>query len=97
MKKLFGDNTALALCCSGLTPYDDALCDMAEDALLVKNMGFPEMCFWSYEHFINFFGEEGLEFYLESVEEERDITFYFNPLTGLLRLGTVMVDLVGII
>jgi hypothetical protein len=97
MQKLFPNNCAMALCCVNIFPYEDSVCKLIDDAFIAKNLGFPEVCLWSYELLVNNFGVEGLEFYLNSLEKDRSVSFDFDPITALLRFGSIMVDLIGIL
>lgn len=96
MAKLFDRNGAVALCCAGRAPYG-TINEFIKDAFIAKNLGFPEFCIWSYELTVNNYGVEGLELLLDSIEEDQAVSFYFDPITALIRFGTVMVDLVGIL
>ncbi|NVM27539.1 MAG: hypothetical protein HWN65_01745 [Candidatus Helarchaeota archaeon] len=93
---LFGTQSSISLARSGQSPYS-SLDEMKKDAFIVKNMGFNEVIWISFERFDRQFGNTGLTELLGALNESKSVSFNYNPFCGYSRFLFSFADSVNIL
>ncbi|MHA1358746.1 MAG: hypothetical protein ACTSRC_11560 [Candidatus Helarchaeota archaeon] len=96
IRKFFGGNSSISLSRSGSEPYD-SIDELIQDSLIVKNIGFNEVIWISFERLEQAFGLTGLIQLFEGVETARSVTFRYNPWCSYSRLLFTTIDRIGIL